>query len=329
MLLSAAVSAVGAAAASATTLTGSGSTLVAPLLYEVAAAFHKKTGNTVQYSQSSSGKGITDVTSGQVEFGASDAPMTSSEAGACNGCVTIPWALSGVAIGIHVNNIPDVKLTGAVLADIYLGKITKWNAPQIKALNKGVNLPSLKITPVYRLDASGDTYAFTDYLSRVSHTWKSQEGGAGTLVSFPTGDGGQGNTAMTAILKSTNGSIAYVAASYLIEEQYTHVALIKNNAGKYEAPQLKSIAAAGATVHGASSNGYHIVNPPASAKNAYPISTFTYIITHTSQPTASVMKSWVNYFITTGQNSFGPRLDFAALPGVVASGAKHELNEIH
>jgi phosphate transport system substrate-binding protein len=329
-LLAAAISATGAAAASATVITGAGSTLVAPLVYEVATAFHKKDkSDSVQYSQSSSGKGITDVTSNATDFGASDAPMTSSEAGACSGCVTIPWALSGVAVGIHINNLPDIKLTGPVIADIYLGSITHWNAPQIKALNHGVNLPNLKITPVYRLDASGDTYAFTDFLSRVSGTWHSKEGPAGTLVNFQHGDGGQGNTAMVSILKSTNGAIAYVAASYLIEESYTHVALVKNNAGKYIAPQEPAIKAAGATVHGASSNGYHIVNPPASAKGAYPISTFTYIITHTNTPKGTAMKAWINYFITTGQSSFGPRLDFAPMPSVVINGAKHQINEIH
>jgi phosphate transport system substrate-binding protein len=326
--VTAAISATGAVAASATTITGAGSTLVAPLVYAAAAAFHHKSGITVQYSQSSSGKGITDVTSDATEFGASDAPMTASQAGACSGCVTIPWALSGVAVGIHIGGITHINLTGPVLAEIYLGKITSWNAPQIKALNHGVNLPNLRITPVYRLDASGDTYAFTDYLARVSGTWHHSIGPAGTEVSFPKGTGGQGNTAMTSILKSTNGAIAYVAASYLIEEDYTHVALIQNAAGKYEAPQLGAIKAAGATVHGASSNGYHIVDPPASARGAYPISTFTYVITHKSSSVGSAMKQWINYMISTGGPSFGPRLDFAKMPSVVINGAKHEVNEI-
>ncbi|HTU96018.1 MAG TPA: phosphate ABC transporter substrate-binding protein PstS, partial [Solirubrobacteraceae bacterium] len=205
--MSAAVLAVGAsagfistAAASADsgTLNGAGSTLVAPLEAEWAAAFNSRTGNTVNYNPVGSGTGIADITSRTVDFGASDAPLTPSQAGSCNGCVEIPWALSATGVGYNVPGAgKKLHLTGTLLAQIYLGNITTWNNPAIQKVNKGVHLPNLKITPVFRSDGSGDTYAFTNYLSQVNSTWRSKVG-LGTAVSFPTGASGKGNSGVTA-----------------------------------------------------------------------------------------------------------------------------------
>ena len=194
------------------------------------------------------------------------------------------------------------------LAGIYLGNITNWSAPQIKSLNPGVNLPNLKITPVFRSDGSGDTYAFTDYLSRISSAWMSKVGPAATSVSFPTGVAGKGNSGVTADLEATNGSIAYIAVSYLIAHHLPAVA-IKNAAGKYEYPNLSNIENAAAVVkHVPANNAMHIVNPPKSAKIAYPISTFTYVIAPTTAPNGAALKEFIRYALGSGQ-SFGQNLD--------------------
>jgi len=313
-----------ASAQAAGSLTGAGSTLVAPLEAEWASAFQNRAGVTVTYSAVGSGTGIQDISHRLVDFGASDAPLTPAQAAACNGCEQIPWALSATGVGYHVQGVGKLRLTGPVLAQIYLGRITNWDAPQIKALNKHVNLPNLKISVLYRSDGSGDTYAFTNYLSKVSGTFASRVGYA-TSVQFPTGTGAKGNSGVTAVLESTNGSIAYIAVSYLISHSLPAVA-IKNAAGKYEYPNLVNIENAARSVrHVPAGNALHIVDPPKSAKIAYPISTFTYAIVPRSAPQAALLKQFIKYAIGSGQ-AFGASLDFAPIPKVVLNAAKSTVN---
>ena len=196
-----------------------------------------------------------------------DAPLTPEQAGACNGCVQIPWALTATGMGFSIPGVRKLNLTGPIIAGIYFGKITNWNDPKIKKLNPKAHLPNLTITPVYRSDGSGDTYAFTNYLSQVSSSWKSRVG-LGTSVSFPTGASGKGNSGVTAVLQGTPGSVAYIAVSYLIAHQLPAVA-IQNRAGKYEYPNLANIENAAAVVKHVPSNlALSIVNPPKSAKIA-------------------------------------------------------------
>ena len=331
--LSAALLAIGASAGFASsalaagTLNGAGSTLVAPLEAEWASAYDSKTGNTVNYNAVGSGTGIADISAGTVDFGASDAPLSPTQAAGCHNCIQIPWALSATGVGYNVPGAGHkLKLTGPVLAGIYLGQITNWDAPQISRLNKGVHLPNLKITPVFRTDGSGDTYAFTNYLSHISSTWKSKVG-LGTSVSFPTGVGGKGNSGVTAVLQGTSGAIAYIAVSYLIAHQLPAVA-VQNAAGKYEYPNLSNIENAAATVHHVpSSNALSIVDPPKSAKIAYPISTFTYVIAPTTAPQGALLKSFIQYALGSG-HSFGENLDFAPLPKVVVNADKASANRL-
>jgi phosphate transport system substrate-binding protein len=311
------------ASAMAASLSGAGSTLVAPLEAKWAAGF-ASTGNSVSYSPVGSGTGITDITGNLVDFGASDAPLTPAQQNACPTCVEIPWALSATAVGFHLNGISSLKLTGKVLSEIYLGQITNWDSSAIKKLNKGVKLPKRKITPIYRSDGSGDTYAFTNYLSHVSGTWASKVGTA-TTVSFPTGISGKGNSGVTAILANTNGGIAYVAASYLIEQGGLGAAAIENAAGKFEYPNIKEIEdAAQAVTSIPSNNAISLVDPPKSAKIAYPISTYTYVIVHNNTPKASLLTQWITYALTTGQ-AFGAGLDFATIPTSVLNAGKSTL----
>jgi phosphate transport system substrate-binding protein len=315
LLVGGAISGLTAASASAAaTLQGAGSTLVAPLEAEWGPAWANLTGNTAPtYQAVGSGTGLKDIGSGLVDFGASDAPISASTT-ACPNCFQIPWALTATGVGFNIPGVHSLRLTGKVLAGIYLGSITKWNDPSIKKINKGVHLPNLAITPLHRADGSGDSYAFTDYLSKVSSAFKSQIGRA-TKPSFPHGPGATGNSGMVTVLDSTKGAIAYIAVSYLIGHQLPAAAL-QNSAGKFEVPNLKNIANAAASVkHVPGDREMHIVDPGRSAKIAYPISTFTYVILRPSDPLGNggLVKSFVKYALGPGQ-SLGPRLDFVPLP---------------
>jgi phosphate transport system substrate-binding protein len=304
------------AGAGAYSLTGAGSTLIAPLETLWGTDFQSKYGDTITYAAVGSGAGIAQISARSVDFGASDAPLTSAQAANCKECIQIPWALSATGIAINIPGIRRLNLTGPVLANIYLGNITNWDSPAITKLNKGVKLPNLTITPVFRSDGSGDTYAFTDFLSRVSSVWKSKVGGASTTVSFPAGVGGKGNQGVTAVVSSTSGSLGYISASYIIAHGLNAAAL-QNAAGKFEYPNLKNIENAAASVkHVPANNELHIVNPPKKYAKAYPLSTFTYCIVPKAAPQHAALASWIYYAMTKGQ-AFGAQLDFARIPKVV------------
>ena len=314
------------AGASAYSLTGAGSTLVAPLENFWASDFQQRYGDAVTYSAIGSGAGIAQVSARAVDFGASDAPLTPAQAEKCKECVQIPWALTATGIAFHLEGIRTLKLTGPVIVKIYLGQITNWNDPAIAKLNKGVKLPNLKITPVFRSDGSGDTYAFTDYLSRISSAWKSRVGNA-TSVSFPVGVGGKGNDGETAIVSSTNGTISYISASYIIAH-HLGAAALQNAAGKFEYPNLGPIEAAAKVVKSVPANNeMHIVNPPKSDKTAYPLATFTYCIVPRTAPQKGAIASWVYYAMTLGQ-TFGAQLDFAPIPKVVLNAGIKTVREL-
>jgi len=323
----AAIPAASASVASAA-IQGEGSTLIAPLEAEWAAAYDSAhAGLNITYNAAGSGKGLAAIGAGQVDFGASDAPLSASTT-SCTGCSQMPWALTATGIGFHINGLRKLHLTGPVLAQIYLGQITNWNDHRIQKLqSKGTHLPNLPIKVFFRSDGSGDTYAFADYLSRVSGSFKSRVG-VGTKVSFPTGQGAAGNSGMVSALGATNGSIAYVAVSYLAA-QWPRAAAIKNAAGNYETPNYGNIQNAAQSVSSLPSNNeVHIVNPAKRFKSAYVISTFTYVILKNGQPNNATVKGFVQYAITTGQ-SLGPRLDFVPIPGFVRSRDQSTLNSVH
>ena len=306
---------VGPAAASAAGLTGAGSTLVAPLMANWITNFEIKEGIPVKYSAVGSGTGIAQITARTVDFGASDAPLTPEQASACRDCVQIPWALSATGVGYNIPGVKKLQLTGKLLAGIYFGRITKWNDPKIKAANPGVKLPGLTITPVFRSDGSGDTYAFTNYLSKISSAWKNEVGYA-TTVGWKSGVGAKGNAGVTATVTKTPGAIGYISASYLIAAG-VHAAAIQNLAGNYELPNIPNIASAASTVKAlGSSNTISITNPPKKATIAYPISTFTYMIVPRDAPQKGFLAQFANYCLTIGQK-YGAALDFAPLPKVV------------
>ncbi|MGO9754793.1 MAG: phosphate ABC transporter substrate-binding protein PstS [Solirubrobacteraceae bacterium] len=321
------------ASAMAAQLKGAGSTLVAPLESEWAGAFATATGNTVQYSAVGSGSGITDIQNRLVDFGASDAPLTSTQASACTDqapgtCLTIPWALSATGIGYNIPGIGSgLKLSGNVLAGIYAGLITNWSNSAIAKLNKGVHLPHLTISPIFRSGGSGDTYAFTNFLSAVNSSWAHKYGFA-TTISFPAGTAATGNSGVASRVKTTPGAIGYISGSYLISAEIT-TAKVENAAGRFEYPNPNSIQNAAATVHSVPAAGLSIVNPPKSQKIAYPISTFTYAIVPQSPPASTVqlLKSWLTFCVTTGR-AYGFTLDFVAIPKVVETAALADIAKL-
>lgn len=332
--LVAALAVTGAGAAgkrSAGTLNGAGSSLVAPAVAKWASMF---SGSTINFSPIGSGGGITAISNRTVDFGASDAPLTKDQGNQCHGCVQIPWALTAT---VPVYNIPGVgdrqlKLTGTVLANIYLGNITNWNDPAIKALNKGLKLPNQKITPVHRSDGSGDTYVFTNYLSKVNKSWQSKVGCA-TTVSWPTGPGGSKNPGVAALVASTPGAIGYVSDFYAIQNHIAKAEL-KNASGAYVLPKISSIEAAAQLVNGAkipANNKISITNPPKSAKykNAWPMSTFTYVIVPTSSSKAAQIKAFIRFALGASAQKAIQQYVFAPMPSAVIRAANKTLSSIH
>jgi phosphate transport system substrate-binding protein len=307
-------------------ITGAGSTFIAPLMSKWQSDYASKSGSTVTYGAIGSGGGIEQITARTVDFGASDAPMTSDQLNACKGCIQLPWTLGAVVPAYNLKGAPNnIKLTGSVLADMYLGNITSWNDPSIAKLNPGVNLPSTKITPVYRTDGSGDTYAFTDYLSKVSPDFNSKVG-VGTEVKFPTGVGGNGSDGLAAAVSKTDGGVGYLTIAYVNSNGFNY-ALVENAAGNYPKASIPAINAAAATAKSVPPSGVSIVDPPASAADAWPDSTFTYVILPTSTDKADALKNFVTYAIGPGQ-SFAEDLGYGTLPKQVIADDKAALNKV-
>lgn len=313
--------------ASSKVLTGAGSTLVYPLVSQWEPDYATKAGVTITYGAIGSGGGIDQITARAVDFGASDAPLSADQATACKGCLQIPWALGATVVTYNVKGVPNnLHLTGPVVADMFLGNITSWNDAKIKALNPGVSLPDTKVTPVYRSDGSGDSFVFSSYLSAVSPDFKSKIG-ASTQPPFSTGTGAAKNSGVAASVQSTDGAIGYVAISYIAADGLNQ-ALVQNAAGKYVTPSVDSIKAAADAVTTAKADGsIPLVNPPASAATAYPLSTYTYAIVPKTSSKAAELKAFLTYAITDGQQ-FGPDLGFPPLPSAVVSSDKTEIASI-
>ncbi len=306
-------------------LVGAGSSLVAPLAAQWAGDYSKKKHVTVAYSPIGSGGGIAQVAARTVDFGGSDAPLSPDQTAAAKPVLQLPWALAATLMAYNVPGVSGhLKLTGPVLAGIFLGKVTMWNDPSIAKVNPGASLPALKIATVHRSDGSGDTFVFTDYLSQISPQWKSKVGNAPD-VSWPNGVGSKGNSGVAATILQTKGAIGYVAIGQVMGAHLPY-ALIRNGAGAYPDPASPAaLAAAAAAAKFGSDHSASLVNPPASAAGAYPMSTFTYVIIPTDSPKVEAVKQFIRYAITSGQ-SFATKLLFAPLPARVVTLDKQALN---
>jgi phosphate transport system substrate-binding protein len=327
-----AVSAAGAKQ-TATVLNGAGSTFVSPLVSVWTPALGSAFDYTIQYAPVGSGGGIQAITNRSVDFGASDAPLTPDQFSACNGCVQIPWALAGTAVDYNIPGLvlpknTNLRLDGASIAKIYMGQISNWNDPAIKAMNPKATLPDLKITPVYRTGNSGTTYNFTDYLSSVSPSWKSSLG-TGQAVNWPTGIGANGSAGVAATVSQTPGTVGYTDTAFAIAN-HLRFASIKNAAGNFVSPSIRNVAVAGGAVKSVPANNeLHIVNPPKSLPTAYPIATYTYVILPTSSKNGGALRKFVFWALTQGQSAkFTARLWFVPIPKVVLAASEKTLKQI-
>jgi phosphate transport system substrate-binding protein len=310
-------------------LVGAGSTFVSPLVSQWVADYPSKTGVSIVYQPIGSGGGIAAISGRTVDFGASDAPLSPDQFAACKGCEQIPWALGGTSVMVHVktNAHAPLRITGPVLAGIYLGQIKSWNDPALRKLNPGISLPNESIVPVYRSDGSGTSFNFTDYLSKVSPAFKSKVG-VSTQPAFPVGVGGKGSSGVSGVVSNTEGSIGYADIAFAVKNKIPVMA-VKNAAGKFLTPGLKSIAAAGSAIKTVPANNeMHIVDLPKSYPNAYPICTFTYVIVPLQTSKAPLLKKFIFYALTQGQ-AFGVKLRFVPIPKVILVAAEKTLNKIH
>ena len=307
-----------ATAASGVALTGAGATFPNPIYTKWFDAYARQTGIRINYQSIGSGGGIRQFTEGTVDFGATDGPMTDDQIAAVNGNVLhVPTVLGAdvVTYNLPVLGQTRLKLDGEVIADIFLGKIRKWNDPRIAALNPGVNLPGDDLLVVHRSDGSGTTFIFTDYLSKVSPEWK-QKVGAATSVSWPTGLGGKGNEGVTQQVKQTPGTVGYVELIYAISNGLPY-ADVRNAAGNFVEPSLNSVSAAAANAPLPADTDFRvsITNPAGDA--AYPIASFTWLLVRPENPDtteARQLKDFITWMISPEAQRMAADLHYAPLP---------------
>ncbi|MCG7394776.1 phosphate ABC transporter substrate-binding protein PstS [Microvirga sp. ACRRW] len=301
--------------ASAADITGAGATFPFPVYSKWAEAYKKETGNGMNYQSIGSGGGIKQIQAKTVDFGATDAPMKGEDLEK-NGLVQFPTVMGAVVPVVNIQGVQpgQIKLTGQVLADIFHGKIAKWNDAKIAQLNPGVNLPAANITPIYRSDSSGTTSVFTTYLSQVSDAWKA-ELGAGTTVNWPIGQGGKGNEGVAATVKQVPNAIGYVEYAFAKQNNIPHT-LIQNKAGKYPQPEIKSFQAAAASANWNSAPGFGISLTNQAGDDAWPITNPTFILVHKSaekpEQTAEVLK-FFDWAYKNG-DKLASDLDYVPLP---------------
>jgi phosphate transport system substrate-binding protein len=316
--ISAAVLAAGAGLAAQTMqINGAGATFPNPIYSKWFSEYNKLHGNiAINYQPIGSGGGIRQITNETVFFGASDGPMTDAQLKAAPGALLhVPTVLGGV---VPVYNIPGVtaslRFTGELIADIYLGQVTKWNDPAIAALNPGVKFPATAITVAHRSDGSGTTYIFADYLAKVSPAWK-QGVGVATSVKWPVGVGGKGNDGVSAIVAQTPGAIGYVELIYALQNKISYGS-VRNADGQFVKASVESVtaAAAGAAAHMPADFRVSITNAP--GKTAYPISSFTWLLLYENpkdKTQAKAMVDFVKWALTDGQK-YCAALGYAPLP---------------
>ncbi len=300
-------------------VTGAGATFPYPVYSKWFDAFHTQTQTQINYQSVGSGAGVKQFVEGTVDFGATDGPMTDEEIAAIGGKVLhIPTVLGAVALTWNLPAVTALKLDGPVIADIFLGRITKWNDPRIAALNPGVALPNRDLVVVHRSDGSGTSFIFTDYLAKVSPDWQSSVG-AGKAVNWPVGLGGKGNEGVTQQVKQTEGSIGYVELIYAISNSMP-VASVKNSNGDFVAPSLESVSAAAAGTTFAPDTDFRVSITNAPGAGAYPISSFTWLLIHpelTDKAKGGAIRDFLTWMVTPEAMAMASELHYAPLPGPV------------
>jgi phosphate transport system substrate-binding protein len=312
------------------TLTGSGSTFDAPFFAQAFAAYSRQHPVAISYSAVGSGAGIAAFSARQVDFGASDVPMTATEQAAAQGrpVVQVPVDLGaeGVVYNMDLPAGTRLHLTGPVIARIFLGQITSWHDPAIKALNPGINLPSAPITVVHRSDGSGTTYIFSNYLSSVDHTWAAKVG-TGKTLNWPVGEGAEGNAGVGSTVYSTPFSIGYVEQAYS-QSLLLPFAEIRNQAGRYVIPSTQSVTAAAAQKPNITPTGFSIVNQPGAS--SYPISGYSWALVYARQPaqaTGQALVSMLDWLTHDGQ-AYAAANSYVPLPPQIRQLARTMLQQI-
>jgi phosphate transport system substrate-binding protein len=296
-------------------ITGAGSTFVYPLISKWSDDYNKSTGYKINYQSIGSGGGIAQIKAGTVDFGASDKPLASDEL-AQSGLAQFPATIGGVVPVVNVDGIAagKLRLTGALLADIYLGKVATWNDPAIAALNPGVSLPAGKISVVHRSDGSGTTFNFVNYLSKVSPEWKSKIG-EGTSVGWPSGVGGKGNEGVAAYVKQIKGSIGYVELAYATENAMAFTAM-QNAAGNWVMPSAETFQAAAASADWKNAKDFNLVITDAPGAQAWPISATVFVLAYRQPKDAQRARNTLNFFKWAFENgqSQADALHYVPLP---------------
>ncbi|HTD02692.1 phosphate ABC transporter substrate-binding protein PstS [Undibacterium sp.] len=316
------VIAIGAAvsfsAAHAADITGAGATFPYPIYAKWAEAYKKATGNGLNYQSIGSGGGIKQIKAKTVDFGASDMPLKAEELEA-DGLAQFPAIIGGVVPVVNIDGVEPgkMKMTGDVLAGIYMGKITKWNAPEIAAVNAGLKLPAEEITVVHRSDGSGTTFVWTDYLSKVNAEFKTAVGSS-TAVKWPVGLGGKGNEGVAANVQRIKNSIGYVEYAYVKKNKMTYT-LVKNRDGNFAEPDDETFKAAAAGADWAKTPGMGVILTNQPGKVTWPISSASFILMHKAQADAAKAKEVLKFFDWSFKNggAMATELDYVALPPAV------------
>ena len=301
--------------AHANDVTGAGASFIYPVMSKWSSDYKGATGKQVNYQSIGSGGGIAQIKAATVDFGSSDAPLKPEEL-AKYGLAQFPSVIGGVVPIINVAGIAPgaLRLDGATLADIFLGRIGKWNDPAIAALNPGLALPDQKITVVHRSDGSGTTFNFVNYLSKVSPEWR-QQVGEGTSVQWPAGIGGKGNEGVTAYVKQIKGGIGYVELSYALQNRLAHASL-KNAAGRFVQPSEESFAAAAASADWASSKDFFLVMTNAPGEASWPITAINFILMYRKPKDVAGARNARDYFkwVYANGDAQARQLDYVPLP---------------
>ena len=317
----------GSSSGGSATINGAGSTLAAPI-YQQWGSTLKNQGLTVNYNPVGSGAGIADLQTATVQFAGSDPALKSTDKSGMKGPVLqFPVAFGAITVSYNLSGVKSgIKLDGATIADIYLGKIKSWNDPAIKALNPGLSLPSTAITVIHRSDSSGTTDGFTKFLTATSPTWASQVG-HGKDVKWPTGTGAAKNSGVAAAVKATAGAIGYVEQAYALENGFTYAA-VKNSSGQYILPTISNTSAAASGIKVPADLGISTIDSP--APQAYPIVSQTFIDVYAdpctsggaSSSVAGGLKKFLSYAFGPGQQTLGSgssQLPYAPLPADLQS----------
>ena len=299
----------------AVTIQGAGATFPYPVYAQWAYQYQQFAGDQLNYQSIGSGGGIAQIKAKTVDFGASDAPLEEAELNE-SGLVQFPMIVGGV---VPIVNIPgvtagQVKLTPTVLADIYLGKIAKWNDAAVAALNPGVKLPDQAITTVYRSDGSGTTWVFTNYLQKVSPSWK-EKVGFGKAVAWPVGVGGKGNEGVSAYVQKIPGSVGYVEFAYAVQNKLAYTQL-QNKAGQFVSPAIATFQAAAANADWKNTKGYAVILTDQPGDASWPITGASFILIHKEQPDmikAQAMLKFFNWCLNHGAD-MAEKLHYVPLP---------------